>query len=371
MVLVDNSTIFISHSSSNVEIVQHFCTALNSIGIEAQKIFCSSIPGQGVENGQKLNEKIFDALTSSKLLIYFISDAFIKSPYCMEELGVGWYLAESKKAECFLLRIPDVNWDEIGGFVNSNIDKITVLDENHKDDFGVLLEQILEKLDMPTPKHSVFLNIERVFWNSVSTLIKNAILSRNNKSQQEKERLAREKAQANRISSLEEKLKECRIKLNQKEELSEEKKLRIEFDTIIERFAFLGYGEGISNAIYKTLYKDFLFSMIYRYIELEKKFCAKKDCMEILAASVFSHEGMLSEAYEHLIKYVQYCQTGIYPDFYRNVGISKDNDMHEIIELLEEKSRHCRPGVVLDAYQKTINSLKERKQKLGRTLPHA
>lgn len=356
--------VFISHSSQNIEIVQHFCSALTSIGIDAENVFCSSISGQGVNNGQKLNDAIFAAIESSDLLIYFISYDFINSPYCVEELGVGWYRAQKGEAECYFLLIPDVAFSEIGGFVNSKIDKFTLIAETHKTDFGVLLENICEKYNLAMPKHSTFLNIERVFFDAVRVPVEQKQKERDQQKQNQLKNNAREKVLSERIASLETEIKINRDRKSQEAELCKNEMLKVEQETIRKRFSYLGFGEGISKEAYKSLYKEFFLSMAARYIELEKVFSKEDPEMEMLLACIFSHEGELDEAYRHLVKYVSLDDSSIYPSFFKNVEINKDNDMSEIVSILEERAKKERPGIVLDSYKKTIAALKNRQSKI-------
>ena len=108
-----DKNIFISHSSVNKEIAEHLSAYLIRVGVKEKNIFCSSIMGQGVGNGEKLNAAIGKAIRKSKLIIYLLSHDFINSSYCMEELGVGWYLAQYHKAMCFYLVLPDISLSEL------------------------------------------------------------------------------------------------------------------------------------------------------------------------------------------------------------------------------------------------------------------
>lgn len=352
--------VFISHSSQNIEIVQHFCTAIKAMGVEGDSIFCSSIPGQGVNNGQKLNDTIFNSINECDLLVYFISYDFINSPYCIEELGIGWYRSQKKESDCFYLLVPDISFSEIGGFVNSQIDKFTVIDDDHKDDFGLLLENICEKLELAMPKHSAFLNIEKVFFDSVRMPIEAACKSREENKHDEEKMLTRESVLYKEKMALEEKLAASNKQLIQEREKQKNDALRIEFQTIKNRFVYLGYGGGITKAEYDSLYKEFLLSMAARYVDLEKIFKEEDPDMEMLLACIYSHEGKPDVAYQHLVNYISYESGIIYPRDLKNVEIDRKNDMHEIISILEHKAQKERPGVTLDAYNETITALKER-----------
>ena len=65
-----NKNIFISHSSVNKEIAEHLSAYLIRVGVKEPNIFCSSIIGQGVANGEKLNATIGKAIKKSKLIIF-------------------------------------------------------------------------------------------------------------------------------------------------------------------------------------------------------------------------------------------------------------------------------------------------------------
>ena len=179
--------IFISHSSANKEIAEQLCSFMVRLGIKEERMFCSSIIGQGVNNGEKLNDAIGKAIGRSKLLVYILSRDFLESSYCMEELGVGWYLAQQKKVSCFYLIVPDIDLSDLKGFVNSKIDKFSFIDENHKGDLGLFAENICKVLKIKLPKHSVLVNIESTFFSATKSLIASTIeISENIKKESER-----------------------------------------------------------------------------------------------------------------------------------------------------------------------------------------
>ena len=358
-----NARIFISHSSRNIEIVEHFCAALGSLGVDKNSIFCSSIPGQGVSNGEKLNDGIHKAIATSELLVYFISYDFINSPYCVEELGIGWYLSQEKKAECYYLLVPDVEFSEIGGFINSKIDKFTVIDMSHKDDFGLLLENICEKMGIEPPKHSTFLNIEKVFFDAVQTPIEKLIDKKELYRLSIEDQKVTEEYLRQRNQALESQIRCYTEKEAEDIETQKRNVLQIELNTIRSRFMFLGMGEGISKKIYSTFgQKAFFLSAAYRYLELKELLGDDNSEMELFIACIFSYEGLFDEAYLHLIEYVKMYEFQIFPYFYRNIIIKEDNNMQEIIDILKKRSENCPLGYVLDSYKETIASLEKRKR---------
>lgn len=109
--------IFISHSSKDT-FVCDFVSYLTSLGINSNEIFCSSLEGQGVNNGQRINDSVKTAFNDSKLIIYLISHNFLDSNYCIQELGALWAINELK--HYFIFKFEDVKNDELTGFIDSS-----------------------------------------------------------------------------------------------------------------------------------------------------------------------------------------------------------------------------------------------------------
>ena len=368
MIMFRKKNIFISHSSKNKDIAEQLCAFLNALGIINSRIFCSSVVGQGVNNGEKLNDAIAKAIHKSKVLIYIISRDFVDSSYCMEELGAGWFLSQNNRATCFYLKLPDVELYELSGFVNSKIDKFSFLDEQHQGELGLFAENLFGKLNKKLPKHSYLLNAENTFFSATKIAFNNIL--------EQKEQLQKEKEKKkNEIESLKEQLqaKEVSIerykKIIQTNQANEKhKEAQIELDTIRNRFFYLGLGDGVSKKLFSLVFKNFWFDMINRYLELEEKLGYSEkgyDChMEWLLATVFSANGDVCEAYEHMKKYVQLNETTIYPDFYEHIKIDPANEMSEIIEILKDKLIHTKKGIAYDSYEETLKSLELRKESM-------
>ena len=137
--------IFISHSSKDL-FVSNFVDFLIKLGINSNDIFCSSLEGQGVKNGERINDSVKKALNDSSLIIYLISHNFINSTYCTQELGALWAINESKNY--FIFKFDDVKNEEIKGFVDSsykynllNTDGLSSLYDVLLDLFGICNKQ--------------------------------------------------------------------------------------------------------------------------------------------------------------------------------------------------------------------------------------
>ena len=349
--------IFISHSSVNKEIAEQLCSFMVRLGIKEERIFCSSIIGQGVNNGEKLNDAIGKAIGRSKLLVYIISRDFLESSYCMEELGIGWYLAQQKKASCFYMIVPDIDLSDLKGFVNSKIDKFSFIDEKHKEDLGLFAENICKVLNIKLPKHSVIANIESTFFSATKSLIAATVERSENLKQEKKEKLKE-------VEALKEEVQQLKESLHTNYEELQRELLQKELDTIRRSFRILGSGSGITTKEFGVFFKDFWLDMTNRYLELKKEIGNDDDCMEMLLATIFSANGDLDDAYEQLKLYVHHTKFQIYPMYFENIKFSPLNDMSEIIDILREKISHEPKGVVLDSYKETLQYLLERKAKM-------
>jgi GGDEF domain-containing protein len=87
------SEIFVSHASSDVKLVGAI-SDLIELGIGA-KVFCSSVPGQGVEPGVDFKSHIQKRLANCSLALAVVTPHFYKSEFCLCETGAVWALSRT------------------------------------------------------------------------------------------------------------------------------------------------------------------------------------------------------------------------------------------------------------------------------------
>lgn len=164
-----NDSIFISHSSKDIEFIAQFVSFLERIGIARNKIFCSSIEGQGVKNGQRIEEKVRDNLIESKLVIYILTNNFFDSSYCTQELGAGWILRDDRILEkaTFILKLDDLQADDIKGFINKDFK----YSELNADSLMGLVDDISEQFSIPNKKASEVNNIVKTLISSTEKMV--------------------------------------------------------------------------------------------------------------------------------------------------------------------------------------------------------
>lgn len=82
--------IFISHSSKDRDYVTLFVDLLRDMGIEKEKIFCTSVQGYGSDIGENFLERIRKELDSTVIVIFILTHNFYNSPMCLSEVGATW-----------------------------------------------------------------------------------------------------------------------------------------------------------------------------------------------------------------------------------------------------------------------------------------
>lgn len=106
--------IFISHSSKDVKVVEEFVDLLETIGLDSNQIFCSSLSGYGIPLGENFIECLKSELSDSNTMVVFmLSENFYKSPVSMCEMGATWI--QSK--EHIPVLIPPFKFEEIDGTI--------------------------------------------------------------------------------------------------------------------------------------------------------------------------------------------------------------------------------------------------------------
>lgn len=123
--------IFISHSSIDFPIIEKFVDHILGlgIGINADDIFCSSIEGMDIKNGEDLRQHIQNNIRYADFSYLMISEHYKKSEICQNEMGAVW--AYDSNVRIYMLPYTDVK--EIGWLCNARkgdyLNNSIVLDE--------------------------------------------------------------------------------------------------------------------------------------------------------------------------------------------------------------------------------------------------
>jgi len=109
--------LFISHSHQDVFYAEQLIEVLEKIGLESEKIFCSSVEGYGVPLGEDFLIEIKKWLNEEVVVIFLLSKEYYKSPISLCEMGASWITAK----KVFPILIPPLTVNEFTGVFNRNI----------------------------------------------------------------------------------------------------------------------------------------------------------------------------------------------------------------------------------------------------------
>jgi len=136
-----NGNIFISHSSKDKAIIEEFVDEILQLGmgIDTERISCTSIEEMGIPNGTKMREWIQDKIVNCKVAFLRISPNSKKSEICLNEMGAVWALDKDVK----ILLLPGIDYGNFGWLEEirqaGHIESEGVLDQlydNLKTEFG-------------------------------------------------------------------------------------------------------------------------------------------------------------------------------------------------------------------------------------------
>ncbi len=139
--------IFISHRTTDSPVADMIKDFLVATGIPNDKIFCSSLPGNDVE--EKIATEVKNHLQKSIIVILLLSHDYYASAYCLNEAGIAWYLDD---ALAIPIGFPEIDHTNMYGFLSSDY-KLRRL--NDDGDIAYLFDQAQERLRTEHVFHGV------------------------------------------------------------------------------------------------------------------------------------------------------------------------------------------------------------------------
>ena len=106
--------IFISHRSIDKAVADILVDFLAATGIPKTAFFCSSLPGNDIN--EKISAEVKAALKNSVLNIAILSRDYYQSAYCLNEAGVLWYRED---VPVIPIALPEIDSKNMYGFLNS------------------------------------------------------------------------------------------------------------------------------------------------------------------------------------------------------------------------------------------------------------
>ena len=124
--------LFISHSSADKTIVNGFVKEILKIGcgFKDSDIFCTLDPTV-IRTGDDFREKIIENMKECDFILLFISENYMKSEICQNEMGAAWAL-ENKRVLPFVL--PNIMFSQMG-FLNVVKQGASITEKRKLDEF--------------------------------------------------------------------------------------------------------------------------------------------------------------------------------------------------------------------------------------------
>lgn len=138
--------IFISHCEKDICIVERFVDLLSHIGISTNQLFCSSVPGYNIKQG---NGNIYDYLreefNNNLFVIFMLSSNYYASVPCLNEMGATWVL----KKEYQSILLPGFEYSQVKGAIDPCKISFKLDDKKYRTSaLGELKENIVQFLDL-------------------------------------------------------------------------------------------------------------------------------------------------------------------------------------------------------------------------------
>ncbi|MDH3651631.1 MAG: TIR domain-containing protein, partial [Saprospiraceae bacterium] len=145
-----NVKIFISHSSADKIIIDDFVSKILQLGlgIQEEDIFCTSIQGMDIRNGEDFVSAIKDELLEVKVIIVVLSNNYKESEICLNEMGAAWILGK----KTYPMIIKPLKYSEVGFLhITKQIVKLS-----SSDDLDNFKESIEDELEIGSAKTSTW-----------------------------------------------------------------------------------------------------------------------------------------------------------------------------------------------------------------------
>ena len=141
--------VFISHSSKDQGYVILFVELLEDIGLPEGSIICTSVPGYGIPNDQRIYDWLREQFLNCELrVIYVLSKNYYDSPACLNEMGAAWVT----KSTDSLVLLPGFEFSDVKGCVDGTKMGINLGGEEAelKVRLGGLKDSLIKEFNLPS-----------------------------------------------------------------------------------------------------------------------------------------------------------------------------------------------------------------------------
>ena len=120
--------LFISHSHEDAGFVDALVELLRTIGFNGTNMFCSSVDGYGVAEGEDIYETLKNLFRQYDIYVVFVlSEHYYASAACLNEMGAAWVLQSNYST----ILTKGFRPRDIHGAINPNKKAIVIDDARH------------------------------------------------------------------------------------------------------------------------------------------------------------------------------------------------------------------------------------------------
>jgi hypothetical protein len=156
--------IFVSHAARDEALVEEFVELLQvGVNVHPDDVFCSSLPGMNIPTGRAFVEHIKSQVQDPEIVLLIISSEFLKSQFCLNEVGASWALSLS----LYPLLVPPLGYGDVRG-VLAGVQAAKIDDKEKLND---LRDDLIEKLQLTPLRTSHWERKRDKFLGKLSTLV--------------------------------------------------------------------------------------------------------------------------------------------------------------------------------------------------------
>ncbi|CAL2106650.1 TIR domain-containing protein [Tenacibaculum sp. 190524A02b] len=137
--------VFVSHAPEDTEIASDFTQILESMGVNPEHIFCSSLESNSTPLGSNFEEEIKTRLSDDVLVLFLISNNFYNSTDCLLQMGAAWGLTKAQIS----IAIPPFDLKEMKGVFQ----KFQSIHIDQEKQLNLLKETLESKLNLKPERY--------------------------------------------------------------------------------------------------------------------------------------------------------------------------------------------------------------------------
>jgi hypothetical protein len=158
------SKIFVSHAAKDEALVEEFVELLQvGVNVHPDDVFCSSLPGMNIPTGGAFIDHIKSQVKNPELVLLVISQEFLKSQFCLNEVGASWALS----LPIYPLLVPPLDYADVRGVLAGV--QAAKLDDKEK--LNDLRDVLIERLGLAPLRTSHWERKRDKFLSKLATIL--------------------------------------------------------------------------------------------------------------------------------------------------------------------------------------------------------